>query len=159
MPNVTLEKSTCRLKGCISPAHKRNLCRAHYSEWRAAKAKYEHNQRLERSKSYVYAVITLELDEERVKFGRSKSPKRRFSGIQGGSPVKLGLGACVFGGEELERLIHAACSNERLHGEWFRLAGTAEKIFDLMREQKISELQDLLDLNKHAIMEKQRLAR
>jgi hypothetical protein len=55
----------------------------------------------------------------RIKIGISKSPRRRISMHQVGSPEELVLLAVTTGGREMEKALHQRFSGSRVHGEWF----------------------------------------
>tara|TARA_R110000868_G_scaffold279837_6_gene539922 strand:- start:693 stop:986 length:294 start_codon:yes stop_codon:yes gene_type:complete len=56
-----------------------------------------------------------------IKIGRSKSPKRRMTQLQTGSPYALKLLAVVSGKGGLERSLHASLKpyKQACKGEWF----------------------------------------
>lgn len=56
-----------------------------------------------------------------VKIGFSKTPQKRLSTLQIGSPVPLTLLATFEGGRDLETSLHRHFASRRRHGEWFEL--------------------------------------
>lgn len=62
-------------------------------------------------------------DRDRVKIGRSNTPKQRLQDLQSGSPVPLAILWQAEGGAALERHLHNHFAARRLHGEWFNFAG------------------------------------
>lgn len=54
-----------------------------------------------------------------VKFGKANDPKARVKVLATGCPHELKLLAYCDWPDEIERLIHAAFKDQRLHGEWF----------------------------------------
>lgn len=78
---------------------------------------------------HVYA-ITPRGGGECIKFGRATDVKRRFSGIQTGSPVKLVLLGSVFVPGEVEPFIHDYLKDHRSHGEWFYPTVLVNKVAD-----------------------------
>ncbi|MFH8692634.1 GIY-YIG nuclease family protein [Streptomyces anulatus] len=56
-----------------------------------------------------------------VKIGFSKTPQKRLSTLQIGSPVPLTLLATFEGGRDLETSLHRHFASCRRHGEWFEL--------------------------------------
>ena len=80
-----------------------------------------------RAPSYVYFiapqhVLRHDFIPQVVKIGvTSGDPMSRLATFQTGSPCVLDLIACVEGDESLERALHAALINYRMHGEWFIL--------------------------------------
>jgi hypothetical protein len=67
-----------------------------------------------------------------IKFGRAMNVKRRFSGIQTGSPVKLVLLGSVFVPWEVEPAIHDYLKEHHSHGEWFLPTVRVTEISDLI---------------------------
>lgn len=55
-----------------------------------------------------------------IKIGYSGNVEARLSQLQTGSAETLELAAVLEGPPELERALHRAYAEERLHGEWFR---------------------------------------
>ena len=49
--------------------------------------------------------------------------KKRLSGIQSNSPLKLDLLKVIPGGPALEKHLHAQYKKYRIHGEWFKFPG------------------------------------
>lgn len=68
--------------------------------------------------SVVYLIATKE-GPARFKVGWASNAEGRFAHIQAMSPVALALVHVVPGGPALERRIHRAIDDYRLHGEWF----------------------------------------
>lgn len=60
-----------------------------------------------------------------IKIGFTKGPiEYRLRALQGGSPLKLTIIAWEDGDMVRERELHDRFDHLRLHGEWFRYAGT-----------------------------------
>lgn len=55
-----------------------------------------------------------------IKIGFTTQFKKRWQGLQAGSPVALEVVAVIAGGADLEARLHAAVLEDRSHGEWFR---------------------------------------
>lgn len=55
----------------------------------------------------------------RIKIGKTNNPQSRLSALKTGSPFPVKLLAACDWPDEVERLIHAAFKDQRLHGEWF----------------------------------------
>lgn len=54
-----------------------------------------------------------------IKFGKARDPEARVRTFATSSPFPLELLASVDWPDEVERLIHAAFKQRRIHGEWF----------------------------------------
>ena len=67
--------------------------------------------------SWVYFVGTSEV----VKIGTSKSVEKRFTELQGASPVRLTPFLVIVGDRWLEYTLQAIFKEDRRHGEWFSL--------------------------------------
>lgn len=59
----------------------------------------------------------------KVKIGVATKVNGRISTIQSGSPAKIELLACIPGGPQMERKMHARFAKLRIRGEWFRYKG------------------------------------
>lgn len=58
-----------------------------------------------------------------VKIGVAKDPLARMATLQIGSAATLRLLGSMFGGADLERVLHRRFAQYRIRGEWYRLEG------------------------------------
>jgi hypothetical protein len=82
---------------------------------------------------WVYIVEADGLDV--VKVGHSKRPERRLKALQSASPVGLRITHLCSGGSQVERWVHEACSDTRLHGEWFEDDGLARAMIRAVHDR------------------------
>lgn len=74
----------------------------------------------------VYVITCRDLGV--AKIGYSNAPLRRIDFLQTGSPAPIKLEAVIPACEQNERELHAAFSEHRAHGEWFRICAGIETL-------------------------------
>jgi len=117
------------------------MCRRHNSEARAKEEKemsvirgqyrtgeiHYASKILTKGTQLIYAIRSVEFIDA-VKIGTTNNIKKRFSAIQGCSPIKLSLMGTIPGGFDVENKLHRVAHKERFRGEWFDFSGEAKKI-------------------------------
>jgi hypothetical protein len=76
-----------------------------------------------------------------IKIGVAIDVRRRLSGLQNGSPMRLHVLGVVPGDRRLEVELHGRFAADRLHGEWFR---ETEALFAYINENSVAEWVALL---------------
>lgn len=61
--------------------------------------------------------------EDALKIGFTVEPGNRLAQLQNGNHRRLRLVAVFPGGHSVEQRLHKAFSAQRIHGEWFHIAG------------------------------------
>lgn len=65
------------------------------------------------------SLYFVQAETGQIKIGIATNLRKRMSGLQGASPVKLTLLLAVHGGRTAEATLHQKFDAHRLHGEWF----------------------------------------
>ncbi len=86
-------------------------------------------------------MVYLIADTEKrwCKIGYSATPKKRISGIQTASPLKIEIISIIAGDTTDEKELHKKFKDKRLNGEWFKYD---EEIINYIREQPQKSIND-----------------
>ncbi len=93
----------------------------------------------------VYFLLTE--DEQRLKIGKSKTPRKRIHALRMTSPVWLEIAAIVPGYSNVEWWLHQRFSKHRLHGEWFKYEGDLRETVEALGSGRLT----IQDLNPFAL--------
>lgn len=103
------------------------------------------------SKGWVYLIQAESVGLVKIGHTSLRTPLKRVSDLQSGSPVELLFLAAFVGDRRDEKKTHLRFSKLRNHGEWFRWDNEIWEYFDERCEFKDKRWRDLKDWQKRII--------
>jgi hypothetical protein len=85
---------------------------------------------------------------DRIKFGKTSDIDKRFSTLQGSSPIPLKLLGHHWLPDDAEEEIFQFLKDDRVHGEWFNATIRVKSVAALISAKKDRELAEALELTK-----------
>lgn len=140
-----MKLSRCLFEGCqrITLAPWR-MCESHLKTCKAALATYQDKAALALvgNCTNLYAIKAGDF----VKFGVAFDVMSRLSNLQTGCPLEMKLIGYVEAVPWAESAVHSYAQEEHVRGEWFRYAGRAQEISEVIRLKDYRNLRATLGL-------------
>lgn len=99
-------------------------------------------------RQYIHVYAICPRGGGNIKFGQALNVKRRFSGIQTGSPVPLVVLGSVYVPTDTEPHIHDHLRADRSHGEWFLPTKEVLAVADLIVNDQKADLLRRIGLSR-----------